>query len=947
MAGAGFGATFRHLQGLFGARSVAGLEDGQLLDRYESERDEAAFEALIGRHGPMVLAICRAVLRNEHDVEDAFQATFLVLARKAGSIRGGDALGGWLHRVAYRASVQASVEAARRRRKEAEASAMASMSRSRPGHDPELGAILHEEIDRLPESQRLPVVLCDLEGLTYEQAARHLRWTVPALRHRLARGRQKLKSRLTRRGVMVPAVGALLAPSASAAVPLSLVRMTISAATGGTTSIGVALLTRTLLRGMLMTKLKIASTATLAALALASAGLFAAGFGRTADDPRPAMKPAARAEVAAQEGRKPGELIEVRGIVVAPDGKPVAGATVRASIREPAPETMSGPDGRFLLRVPPRDQSRVYGDDHLAVVASAPGFGLGWIKKAFEPGPAGESTIRLVEEGPPIEGKIIDLEGRPVAGARVKVKAAWVADRASFDTWIARVRAQEVQSPVAGLLGLTTSIEVETGADGRFRVTQVGGDRVATLLVSGPTIATTEVQVIAHDGPEIRSTPDVDPGRRLIIGPPKTVVFHAPKFEVVAGPTRPIEGVIRDKDTGRPIEGLSLQAAVFGPRGPFPDQNVVARTDAQGRYRLHGMPTAPAYRLFIPQPPGHGLPYANTILKTPDAPGLGPIPFDIALKRGVVVQGRVTDKSTGRPVTGYVEPYTFADNPFADEYPVDDQIQLGPVRTDPSGRFEVIIPPGHGLIAFKSDWDQYVNGLGAEAIPGFDPARGQFPTRGRPCQANMYHVVAEVALDPKAGSATVDLQVDPGRTLDLAVVDPDGRPLGGLRVEGISPQYLNLPVPQSSYPIRVLALNPAKPRRVTVSHDGRKLVGSTWLKGDETDTRIVHLVPWGSVVGRFLDAEGNPLPSRRINYDFNTPPTRPEDVGILPGTAISPLPATDQDGRFRIDGAVPGLKYAASLRGFPPAFGLGFKDVTVGPGEVKNLGDIKARPPRR
>src|SRR4051794_17067134 len=153
MASAASGAAFRHLRDIFfGAGSVVGLGDGQLLARYSGSKDEAAFEALVTRHGPMVLATCRAVLRNEHDVEDAFQATFLVLARKAGSIRGGDALGGWLHRVAYRASVQASVQAQLRRRKEAEASAMASPDASRPGLGSELKPILHEEIDRLPEA---------------------------------------------------------------------------------------------------------------------------------------------------------------------------------------------------------------------------------------------------------------------------------------------------------------------------------------------------------------------------------------------------------------------------------------------------------------------------------------------------------------------------------------------------------------------------------------------------------------------------------------------------------------------------------------------------------------------------------------------------------------------------------------------------------------------------
>jgi RNA polymerase sigma factor (sigma-70 family) len=135
----------------------------------------------------MVLATCRAVLRNEHDVDDAFQATFLVLARKARTVRAGAALGGWLHRVAYRTAVQASAEARRRRRRETEATAMATFDATHTEPDPDLAAVVHEELDRLPDRQRLPVVLCDLEGLTYEQAARHLHWTEPTLRHRLGK----------------------------------------------------------------------------------------------------------------------------------------------------------------------------------------------------------------------------------------------------------------------------------------------------------------------------------------------------------------------------------------------------------------------------------------------------------------------------------------------------------------------------------------------------------------------------------------------------------------------------------------------------------------------------------------------------------------------------------------------------------------------------------------
>ena len=237
MASGALGGTLRHLRDLFHDGTAVGLGDGQLLARYAAARDEAAFEALVARHGPMVLATCRAVLKHEHDVEDAFQATFLVLARKARSVRAGDALGGWLHRVAYRAAVQASVESRRRRRREAEASAMATLGRDpTPGPIPTSPSIVHEEVDRLPDRQRLPVVLCDLEGLTYEQAAGRLRWTEPTLRHRLVKARQRLRDRLTRRGVTAGAVGVVLAASAAgarAAVPAALARSAVAAATGG------------------------------------------------------------------------------------------------------------------------------------------------------------------------------------------------------------------------------------------------------------------------------------------------------------------------------------------------------------------------------------------------------------------------------------------------------------------------------------------------------------------------------------------------------------------------------------------------------------------------------------------------------------------------------------------------------------------------------------------
>src|SRR5262249_22034297 len=149
-------ATLRQIDRLFGAGTVAGLSDAQLLERFLAQRDAPAFEALVARHGPMVLATCRGVLGDEHAVEDAFQATFLILARKGGAIRGRAVLAGWLHRVAHRVAVQACADASRRRAQEHRAVLLRSADKPHAGLQDEERAAVHEELARLPESYRLP-----------------------------------------------------------------------------------------------------------------------------------------------------------------------------------------------------------------------------------------------------------------------------------------------------------------------------------------------------------------------------------------------------------------------------------------------------------------------------------------------------------------------------------------------------------------------------------------------------------------------------------------------------------------------------------------------------------------------------------------------------------------------------------------------------------------------
>ncbi len=268
-------SVIRQLGSLFDGGSVAGLSDRQLLDRFNDRRDaagETAFAALVTRHGPMVLHVCRQILGDHQHAEDAFQAVFLVLARKARSIRDPDLLGNWLYGVALRTARKARAQHTRRRKHEEGDAMRRADALVEPMVEPaeravlarEQAEILHREIDRLPGPFRLPVVLCYLEGMTLDEAARRLKCPAGTVRSRLARACDKLRRGLMRRGVVLPAVGltAALSPrSAGASVSSPLCDMTTRAAlnfaAGQAAAPAVMALAQEVLRSMLIHKLKL------------------------------------------------------------------------------------------------------------------------------------------------------------------------------------------------------------------------------------------------------------------------------------------------------------------------------------------------------------------------------------------------------------------------------------------------------------------------------------------------------------------------------------------------------------------------------------------------------------------------------------------------------------------------------------------------------------------
>jgi RNA polymerase sigma factor (sigma-70 family) len=274
----------RDLQTLFGIGVMGALSDGQLLDRFVERREGAVFEAIVCRHGPMVWGVCRRVLRDHHDAEDAFQATFLILARKAASIMPREKLGNWLYGVAYRTAMKARTKRTKRRGREGQAPNMPEPMSVPDDLRDELAESLDRELSRLPEKYRIPIVLCDLEGGTHKEAASQLGWPIGTVSSRLSRARSKLARRLSRRGVSLSSGSMavlLTADSASADALTKLIGPTSRAAslvaagraaTTGIVSAEVAALAEGVIKAMMLSKLKVVTAVLAVCLALVAGG---------------------------------------------------------------------------------------------------------------------------------------------------------------------------------------------------------------------------------------------------------------------------------------------------------------------------------------------------------------------------------------------------------------------------------------------------------------------------------------------------------------------------------------------------------------------------------------------------------------------------------------------------------------------------------------------------
>src|SRR5262249_16121017 len=257
------------------------------------------------------------------------------------------------------------------------------------------------------------------------------------------------------------------------------------------------------------------------------------------------------------------------------------------------------------------------------------------------------------------------------------------------------------------------------------------------------------------------------------------------------------------------------------------------------------------------------------------------------------------------------------------------------------GTFRLIGLPGRSLVVARAWSDRYLVGVGAENLKGRDQ-NGFLDTRPHLCHPTHFHTLVELNPDKQAGPVVCNVLLDPGRTLTGTLLGWDGKPLAGVRASGLKSYaytYWDYE-PLKTAEFKVFALKPGQPRRLLFLHEGKRLAGTILVRGDEKDPPRVKLEPWGSLTGRIVNADGQPQSNVEI-MSVGIPSSDSDDAS-LHNRSIRP----DKDGKFRIEGLVPGLKYRIGIMapGFRLAGYLGGGMLTVKSGENKDLGDVQAKP---
>ncbi|QJW99888.1 hypothetical protein FTUN_7511 [Frigoriglobus tundricola] len=797
------------------------------------------------------------------------------------------------------------------------------------------------------------MVLCCLEGLTRDEAAARLGVPLTTLKSQLDRGRQKLAGALTRRGVAL-GVGLLLGAvtSPAGACPPRLVAAALTAASGAAPK-GVRALAEG--AGACGTvKRFVAAAVLLGVVGVAVAFGPGAGPEHREGAKAPARKPpgepqkpnptppgtTVRPTGTADEkvGKDAGETVTYRGRVLGPDGKPVAGAKLYAEQsyrytgrpKTLADRTTTDAEGRFEFRVP----RALFEGAEGTVAATAPKHGLGWVELGVG-ARDDDLTIRLSGEDTPVMGQIVTLEGKPVPGVRVTAVQVSAAAQDDLGPWLRAIKQkrdnddpewEHLRHRIGGM-GLAAT----TDATGRFELRGIGSNRLVRLRLEGPTVSTQDIRVLTRTGETLTVKHwEGDPQFKRA---PTFLTYYAANFRHPAAPTRPIVGVVRDRDSGKPLGGVTIRGYKFADRELLDvgEAAVEATTDKEGRYRLVGMPRGTGNEILAV--PGPDQPYLLCRKAVADPPGLNPVTVDYELKRGVWIEGKVTDTASGRPVRVAVEYFATRDNPNRRDHPGFENI-YGFFYSDSfsktDGSYRVVGIPGAGLVVTGRTREHLCT---TERDDEFGRKEGHIAAAPN-FLGPLINFTAIASVEAKAGAESTrrDVTLDPGWTFTGSLIGPDGKPVTGaqwLAVESASARWTDK---MEGAAFTVAKFNPKSPRDILFRHAEKGLVGILQPPAENGGRVTVRMQPGATVTGRLLDADGRPRAGIRVELWVRTKQT-PHFEDYSPKSIV-----TDKDGRFRIEALVPEFRFMLFHTEGTLEFGDGLRS-----GEVKDLGDVRLK----
>lgn len=663
------------------------------------------------------------------------------------------------------------------------------------------------------------------------------------------------------------------------------------------------------------------------------------------------------------DGRK---NVSFRGRVLLPDGKPAVNAELYwphlPSPNSESPDNselvkraITNDDGRFKFSILAAEFSPTAW--RVPLIAFKSGFGLAWFDIA--PGEANiEATLQLIEDQP-LRGRVTDNAGRPVAQARITVNGVWASSSDKLDDFFTAWKRnwgtawqkldRQLYAPLESAIGAVTDPE------GRFELSGVGIERIASLRITAPGFASAELKVVNRNGFDAdeeneAALASADPQLRGADVIPR---FTSPSFTHVAEAELTIRGQVFTGTNRTPVPDavVSSSAGYFGV-------SAWAKTDEAGRYELHGLPRNQGMFVNIGPPAAGNL--LDRDLAFSEKPGEAVVDLDIELKPGVVVEGRVFDSTTGKGVRSQVRFVPLPGNRFVDQ-PGYDGYKFNPeaygTGTDHEGKFRLTIVPGPGVLMAHA----LLSGDGPrvgdqEIIPyreaGFtteeskrikvtEDANGRhFKTSGGVSEMlSLQNALKFISASLEDRETTCELSVNRGKAVEMNIEDDKGRPVTNVFVAGATESWpTTFQVAESS--CTIYALGADRPRRVCLLHPERRLATALTLTGEEPQSVTVRLAASASVSGRAIDADGVPFADAVVQLSYAQ-----NNVKDLERILSVERPAvkTDAEGRFKWDNIIPGERFSLDFKKGDAYFhaNLPEEQQRLNAGQQLNLGGLK------